>query len=412
MTPADHQAPPTSRSLGTKILKGLRRPWAIVEHVRFLNDPQGTHRVVRLPAAPGPRRGTVVLSYLTDCFAGDPAAHYHTNRWECRCMARVLTDAGYHIDAIHTANLRYRPPADCAAVIDLHSNLERLAALVPSRARKILHATGAHWEFQNRAEQSRLAALRARRGVTLPPRRQVPPSRGIEVADLATTTGNAFTIGTFAFAGKPMYRVPLSSTYTQDWPAAKDFAFAAKRFLWLGSHGLVHKGLDLVLEAFAQAPDLQLTVAGPVGSEPDFAEAYRRELAAPNVRVLDWVDTTSAVFRDLLATHAAVVYPSCSEGGGGSVVTCLHGGLVPIVTREASVDTGDFGFELPTAGVAELVAALRQCAALAPDELAERSRAAWELARRQHTRENFERVFRQLVRDEFHLPDLSGPTRV
>ena len=400
---------PDSSSLGAKILKGLRRPWAVIDYVRFRQDPHGTQRVVRLPAAPGRSRGTVVLSYLTDCFAGDAAAHYHTNRWECRCMARVLTAAGYQVDAIDTGNQRYRPPADCAAVIDLHSNLERLAALVPPTTRKILHATGAHWEFQNRAEQARLAALQVRRSVSLPARRQVPPSRAIEVADFATTTGNAFTIGTFAFAGKPMHRVPLSSTYTQDWPATKDYAAARTRFLWLGSHGLVHKGLDLVLEAFAQTPELQLTVAGPVGSEPDFAAVYRRELALPNVRVLDWVDTASSAFRELLATHAAVVYPSCSEGGGGSVITCLHGGLVPIVTREASVDVADFGFTLPSVAVEDLVAALRQAAALAPADLARRSRAAWELARRQHTRENFERVFRQLVQEEFHLPDLSGP---
>lgn len=352
--------------------------------------------VVRLPAI-GPARGTAVLSYLTDCFAGDPAAHYHPNRWECRCMARVLAEAGFAVDVINHDDRRYRPPADCAAVIDIHSNLERLAPLVAGSARKILHATGAHWEFQNRAELARLAALRLRRGASLPPRRQVAPSRAIAFADLATTTGNAFTIGTFAFAKKNFHRIPLSSTCTQDWPAEKDFANARTRFLWFGSHGLVHKGLDLVLEAFARAPELSLTVAGPVGAEPDFAALYRRELSLPNVRVIDWIETHSPQFAGLLAAHAAIVYPSCAEGGGGSVITCLHGGLLPIVTREASVDVGDFGVELPSAGIAAILAAVRDVAAMPPATLAARSRAAWEFARRQHTRENFERVYRRFV---------------
>jgi glycosyltransferase involved in cell wall biosynthesis len=360
--------------------------------------------VRRLPAMGGPARGRVVLSYLTDSFDSDPLQHYHTNRWECRCMARAFADASFDVDLINHDDRLYRPPGDCAAVIDLHSNLERLAPLVPAAAKKILHATGANWAFQNNAELARLAALRDRRGASLPPRRQVPPSRGIEVADLATTTGNAFTIGTFAFARKPMYRIPLSSTYTQEWPAEKKIDGCRTHFLWFGSHGLVHKGLDLVLEAFAQTPELKLTVCGPVSSEPDFAAEYRRELALPNVRVHDWIDTQSPLFRELLRTHASIVYPSCSEGGGGSVITCLHGGLVPIVTREASVDTEDFGVELREASVAAIVESVRRVAAFSATEFATRSRATWEFARRQHTREAFEKNYRLFVRDILGFP--------
>jgi glycosyltransferase involved in cell wall biosynthesis len=361
-------------------------------------------RVVRLASRQKNPRGSIVLSYLTDCFGPDPAAHYHSNRWECHAIARAFTDAGFRVEAIDGTEPRYRPPADCAALIDIHSNLERLSPLVPATAKKILHATGANWLFQNRAELARLAALRDRRGVSLPPRRQVQPSRGIEIADLATTTGNAFTIETFAFARKPMYRIPVSSTYTQDWPAEKKIEACRTHFLWLGSHGLVHKGLDLALEAFAQTPALNLTICGPVSAEPDFAAEYRRELALPNIRVQDWIDTQSPLFRELLATHAGIVYPSCSEGGGGSVITCLHGGLIPIVTREASVDVEDFGFSLREAGIAAIVETVQRVATLPAAELSLRSRAAWEFARRQHTREAFEKNYRLFVRDVLGFP--------
>jgi len=363
--------------------------------------------VVHLPAAPGPVRGTVVLSYLTDCFSDAAASHYHANRWECRAMARAFNDAGYNVTAIDWQDRDFRPGADCVAIVDLHANLDRLAALAPTGARKIHHATGAHWEFQNRAEQARNEALHVRRGIRLPLRRQVTPSRAIETAECATTTGNAFTIGTFAFAKKPMTRVPVSSTYTRASLDGKNFESVRRRFLWLGSHGLVHKGLDLVLEAFARTPELQLTVAGPVGSEPDFAAAYRRELSLPNVTVLDWVDTRSQLFHDLLNAHGAIVYPSCSEGGGGSAVTCLHGGLVPIVTREASVDVEDFGIELPTAEVDILIDAVRGFAGLPSAERAERSQAAWRFARRVHTRQNFEQTYRQFVSGLFQV-ELAG----
>jgi glycosyltransferase involved in cell wall biosynthesis len=167
---------------------------------------------------------------------------------------------------------------------------------------------------------------------------------------------------------------------------------------------LVHKGLDLVLEAFARTPELSLTVAGPVSSEPDFAATYRHELCLPNIRTVDWVDTNTPSFRNLLHSHSAIIYPSCSEGGGGSVITCLHGGLIPIVTREASVDVGDFGVLLRDASIDCIASAARTIAATSVSQLAARSRAAWEFARRHHTRENFERVYRGLVASVFDLP--------
>ena len=381
----------------------LRRAFSLAARA-FGRPAANPPRIVRLAPRQKNPRGTISLSYLTDCFGADPAAHYHSNRWECCAIARAFTDAGFRVEAIDYHESRYSPPGDCAAVIDLHSNLERFAPLLPATAKKILHATGANWLFQNNAEIARLAALRERRGASLPPRRQVPPSRGIEVADLATTTGNAFTIETFAFARKPMYRIPVSSTYTQDWPAEKKIDDCRTHFLWFGSHGLVHKGLDLVLEAFAQTPELQLTVCGPVSAEPDFAAEYRRELALPNVRVHDWIDTQSPLFRELLGTHAGIVYPSCSEGGGGSAITCMHGGLIPIVTREASVDVENFGFELREAGVTAIVEAARHMAGLPAAELSLRSRATWEFARRQHTREAFEKHYRLFVRDVLGFP--------
>src|SRR5262245_58833022 len=91
-------------------------------------------RVVRLEPT-GRSRGAVVLSYLTDAFDTDTTRHYHTNRWECATMAHNFTQAGYRVEVIENTDTRYRPPPDCVALVDLHSNLERLATLAPTGAR-------------------------------------------------------------------------------------------------------------------------------------------------------------------------------------------------------------------------------------------------------------------------------------
>ena len=63
----------------------------------------------------------------------------------------------------------------------------------------------------------------------------------------------------------------------------------------------MHKGLDLVLEAFARMPELHLTVCGPIHEEPAFEAAFRRELyETPNIETLGWVDIASPAFAELL----------------------------------------------------------------------------------------------------------------
>ena len=70
------------------------------------------------------------------------------------------------------------------------------------------------------------------------------------------------------------------------WPDQKDFDRCRNSFLWFGSNALVHKGLDRVLEAFAEMPEYHLTVCGPIHEERDFLATYHRELFdTPNIRM-------------------------------------------------------------------------------------------------------------------------------
>ena len=220
--------------------------------------------------------------------------------------------------------------------------------------------------------------------------------------------GNAFTAESYAFSGKPMQRIPISTTTLCDWPTDKNLEKARKNFIWFGSVGLAHKGLDLALAAFARMPELNLTVVGGIELDPDFKAAYRRELyETPNIRTPGWISATSPEFLTLLKDHIGVVYPSCAEGGAGSVIVCMHCGLIPVVTRSASIDVGDFGYETRSERIEDIIESTRLVASLPLAELTARSRAAWEHARRMHTRENFRRVWRTYARETLRL-DLRG----
>jgi glycosyltransferase involved in cell wall biosynthesis len=347
-------------------------------------------------------QGDVLLSYIIDPFLlkpGEPVSQAHTHHWESLQMARTFVDLGYGVDVISYENNTFVPQKDYAFFIDARWNLERLAPLINRDCMKIMHIDTAHMLFQDSAELSRLLALQWRRGITLRPRRFEMPNWAIEHADCATMLGNEFTISTYKYANKPIYRIPISTPVLYPWVEEKDFETCRKSFLWLGSGGMVHKGLDLVLEAFTDIPEYHLIVCGPVQAEKDFEKAFYRELYhTPNIHTVGWVDVSSSDFIEITRDCIGLVYPSCSEGGGGSCITCMHAGLIPIVSYESSVDvTDDFGIVLSGCSIEEIKDSLRRISNLPIQKLKLMSRRAWEFARANHTKEKFTEEYRKVI---------------
>jgi glycosyltransferase involved in cell wall biosynthesis len=340
--------------------------------------------------------GCVVISYINWPFDQEINAERmrgHTNAGEVIEMAESFRELGFRVEVCNWDDANYTPPEDTRIAIDIHSSLERWK--LPKDCIKVLHATGAHWAFQNKSESMRLEEVRSRRGVQLMPRRTAAPSRGGQVANHIVVLGNEFTEETFRFLEKPITRIPISSAYEFPFPEGRDYENARKRFLWVGSYGMLHKGLDLVLEAFAGMPDLQLTVCGRPEKEEDFYRLYEKELKhTQNINFHGWVDMASPEFAEMALTHASAVYPSCSEGGGGSVIHCMHAGMIPICTREASVDLDDFGVLIREGSVSAVQEAVRKVASMSPPEAERRARASWQHVRAIHTREQFRKNYR------------------
>ena len=374
------------------------KEWAVKSKTVF--DTLITKEVITLTPKKK-SRGVVLLSYLTNPFRFHVSQSYlysHTNQWECAQIAQTWRDKGYSVDIIDWNNNRFIPKKDYAVFIDIHSNMERLTPLMKEGCLKILHITGAHWLFQNTAEYSRLLSLQKRKNITLIPRRTVQPSRGIEYADCATILGNSFTQGTFEYAKKPLYPIHLSTNIQFPFLDSKEFSKVRKNYLWFGGGGLVHKGLDLVLETFAKMPEYQLTVCGSINHEPDFEKAYFKELyETPNIKTIGWIDVYSSQFLEVIGNNIALIYPSCSEGGGGGVITCLHAGLIPIISYEASVDISGFGIVLRDSTIEEMITAIKKISSLSDTDLKINSKKSWDYARENHTRERFTKDYENFV---------------
>lgn len=346
-------------------------------------------------------KGRVLLSYLIEPFLlkpNQPMPNFHTNYWECLQIAKTFINFGYKVDVISYKNEKFIPKHKYSYFIDIYKNMERLSPILNHDCVKILHITGAHWLFNNQATYKRLLALQQRRGVTLVPTRIGEPNLGIEHADYATILGNKFTIDTYSYAKKPIYRIPISTNVQYPWLEDKDYESCRHNFLWFGSSGMVHKGLDLVLEAFAKMPEYHLTVCGSVNNEKDFENAFYKELyQTPNIHTIGWVDVSGSKFLEIVKNCIGLIYPSCSEGGGGSVINCMHAGLIPIVSYESSVDVMDFGFILADSSIEEIQNYIKTVSHLPLKELKLRARKSWEFAVNTHTCDNFSQEYQKFI---------------
>jgi glycosyltransferase involved in cell wall biosynthesis len=110
------------------------------------------------------------------------------------------------------------------------------------------------------------------------------------------------------------------------------------------------------------------------------------------------VDISSPQFLEIVKSCVGIVFPSCAEGGGGGVITCLHAGLIPIVSREASVDVDESrGFVLKESSVEEIKASVQRLSALPAQQLSGMSKANWQFARANHSREAFAARYAKVI---------------
>ncbi|MDZ8223377.1 glycosyltransferase [Nostoc sp. ChiVER01] len=348
-----------------------------------------------------PSKGNVLLSYRIEPFLlkpGQPMPNDHTWYWEVWQIAQTFLTLGYNVDVIQFHNNKFVPQKDYAFFIDIRHRMEALAPKLNKDCIKIFHVDIANMVFRNAAECNRLLELQRRKGITLKPQRFEVPNLGIEYADCAIVLGNDFTTDTFKYANKPMYRIPISSPVVYPYPDKKDFEAVRKRFLWFGGSALVLKGLDLVLDAFAQMPEYHLTICGPVSSDKEFEQAFYKELyETPNIHTYGWIDVTSPDFIEVTNNCLGLVYPSVSEGQSGAVISCLQAGLIPILSYESGVDVHDFGVIFDNLSVDEIKTKVRSISNLPVEDLKLMSRQAWEYARANHTKEKFAQVYRNVV---------------
>lgn len=157
-------------------------------------------------------------------------------------------------------------------------------------------------------------------------------------------------------------------------------------FVWLGSVGFIHKGLDILLDAFRDLPNYTLNVYGVPKSEMKLW----KELSGPNTVLHPNIDVASERFvEEVIKQNAFVISTSCSEGIQTGVATCMRSGLIPIVTRDCGYDDHDSIFMLENYDVEYVKNRIQEICSTDDNVLVEMSSLARDYANSKFTNEQF-----------------------
>lgn len=296
------------------------------------------------------RNNWALVSYIKEpiIYLKDDAKELdgHSNKWESREIALILRSKGFNVEVVDWNDSKFRIKKNYKIVVDVGSNFADWHNELNPNCKRWLHLTGSYPTFQNNAEKERINALKKRKpGSSYSPKRYVVDYKkvidSIETSDCCTLIGNKDTLLTYPKKyWKKISLVTVSaSRITFVKKSNAEYVPPEKEFLWYFGSGAVHKGLDIVLEAFASKTDFVLNVVGNIDHENDFKKIYSNELYnTPNIRYFGYLDPTSDVFIDILRKCYCFIAPSCSESISTSVATCLQVGLYPVISKNVGVN--------------------------------------------------------------------------
>ncbi|MEO6327868.1 MAG: glycosyltransferase [Ginsengibacter sp.] len=323
----------------------------------------------------------------------------HSMNWESIEMVKCLSAKGYNVDVVDcTRPLPEMEWKKYTLVIDERNNIKDAPSIAGQL--RIHYATGCQWLFHNAAEYIRLLDFRRRTGISIPTQRQIQPIFSEEIADYTTYFGGSFQKNLFTHPDKT-YPLDLSSAFIPLFKT-KEINKSRKNFLWMGSRGFIHKGLDIVMEAFKNNQNFTLHIFAGLESEPEFYSWFKKEFSCcSNIVYHGWKNLSDISFQQLAENCIATIYCSAAEGGAGAIVQAMQFGCIPIVNDSTALRGQDTGFFLQGKTPLELISSINEVfgtiAGMPDQALCEKSETVRAYANKNHSRDAYSKSFRQFI---------------
>ena len=336
-----------------------------------------------------------LISYIVVPFKKSSLSH--TNYYEVQSWAKILSELGYNVDIIHYENNKNIDLLKYDLICGFGDVFQYYFEGKYSHAKTIYYGAGMHVCHQNYASLSRVKDVYKKKGIWLG-----KSARFVEKTWTHQTTlvDGIIALGNYVCAESykkyydgmvlslpaPFYKVQDARLILKN-----RIHNSNKDFLWFGSFGLVHKGLDLLLDFFSKNQEYTLHICGDIENEKDFIQAYKQELSKTNNIINHgFIDIQGDKFAEILTLCSFVIYPSCSEGGSPSVITAIgNGGLIPVITKETTVSTG-FEIMIETLDEVGISNAVKKAKQVKAAELLDLSKKNLDYVLQNHSQEHYQ----------------------
>ncbi|MFA5804200.1 MAG: glycosyltransferase [Melioribacteraceae bacterium] len=284
----------------------------------------------------------VLVSYLVKPW--NVLSYDHANNLELICIARSFNELGFQVDLIHYQNKIFNDYSNYNVIFGFGHPFENcILSTEAKKTLKVLYATGANPLWSMKQSFERLYAFYNKVHIV---KKEYLRDGGNEfllqyyLAHKIILVGNDYIKNTYFT--KIHNDIQTISGVVFNKNIDVDYSLKAKRkYLWFGSSGIVHKGLDLILDSFMQRPNLELHVCGTIDQR--FQASYNEVLLCHNnIHFHGFISINSNFFKQLMETCSFVISASVSEGMSTSVLTCMvNGGLIPIITLSTGIDINE-----------------------------------------------------------------------
>lgn len=254
-------------------------------------------------------------------------------------MVKVLNERGLIVDIVDLGVSGFVPDKRYRLFIGHGGNCRSILDALDPATTVVQYTSGAYWKEFNRLSAERYDDFCKRKG--LPKVASFTRSldgmiEGEEYltlkADYLIAADTPRTIQTFGpYAEK--FRVVGWAAYVEEdlIPCMRDFERGRKNFIYVaGTNGNIQKGLDLLLSAFVQTPDLHLYIFCKV--EDEVYHAYRAELELPNIHYIYHlrVGPFRTILKDLFGRINYTISAPIDTGIGTAFIGSLGLGFIPV----------------------------------------------------------------------------------
>ena len=276
----------------------------------------------------------VLISYITSFAETMPLENStHTNVFEALEIIKFFIDNNYTIDVIYCNSKEYLSllkHKKYDVIFGFGETFYEISKNNP-KAKKIMYLTENHPDFSFKKEKERIDYFnkRHKKNVKLTRSGVFYKNEHFSVADYFIIMGRQ---NEFLQYNKKIYDINPSGLINKEYRyKEKNHIVSRKNFLWFGSNGAIHKGLDLLIDIFSKRDDITLHICG-------LDKKDKHILKIPNKKnIIEYgrINVNSNQFLNLVDKCSFIILPSCSEGMSTSILTGMLHGLIPIVTKNS-----------------------------------------------------------------------------